>query len=1077
MNMKKNFRFHLCAACAAFLWTMQGAAGVGLNNFTNGRDPVSMAVKKETSQVTSKVRDVKAVGTALTGKNKAAVVPAANKVVKDVQSIEKSVAGKEAGSASGNAAKTGAAAATGAAMAEDSNPPAETGDAPSSGTSTLAPIAPKDGVKHEATGTITGEVKTGEAKSAAKSETKPHAPQPRLLSLDILKKYDRKRRKNIQDALYEIYRDDPDYMAARAEASKPLSDDAVGPITLSYINRFWLYYNMAPVGNLTDASVDAMLHFANMIKRFPQWRTDLLSSGFGDWIDARAMPEKAEDYRIRLAVDEKLLPPLLQRYHANVNVSPTGDVDDENEPLSVYWYGLTADDFTTLEGRAALAPALAGLTGQTFASRLKFEKAVLTAMKETTKQGSAYLPQIERYARGTGYTLGSDGMDKLRNVKGMPPEVLDAIASLQDDAYADKGDMERATTDAIDAVSTGDGENPEQDTAQNSGQESTQYAALVMQEAKAIPVYRLTDAVLAKLASDPKNAQVPAVLLTMLADLSGISYPRRSLFDKAVLFKLRTGIGACMGSTSNYEQNQEKKRKITPEEFQALKESVGEPLGSQLDKLSHSDECDAAQRAEMDTRLSELYGRYRPAIGELARKMPLYDDTKRVNWVGDTCGCNNDGMSGMVYDFFPFWMAGETQHVNFSKISRIGYYGVTFDNQGVLRMANDGRAIKDVFLNADSTQLSFISEARRHRVKIDWVIHKTDWQVWRTLPDAERRKVLNRLQANIIDMLGTKLTDLPSRATPYLSFGTASVPVRGDGVALYFDGYPQDEASAALFSDFVKNLQTALRSHGFTLNLVMRQSAMSKATGIFTYAKLLDMTDVPVTTGFFSHKTKAKYPLPHFLVFIDEPTTEAKKTLRLDIESALHGKERERVLRQIVPVIEFGGKDWQQLEDDIIYSQDNFGGIGFWPLVTQNPAAGAPAAGGVQHCTVSKSVDVCLRDYYQVRPGVSASKLSNFVCENRWAFRLGIDMIVLILLAGTAVYFWFCQVRPFMEKYYFIPIVIGAMGVADFVALVSFDPYFNHLSQGFVIPAILLAVIVGIIVYYRRKFKVRDEQP
>lgn len=890
----------------------------------------------------------------------------------------------------------------------------------------------------------------------------------RLLSLDVLKKYNRNRRKKIQDALLEIYRDDPIYMAARAEITRPLSDDVVGPITLSYINRFWLYYNMEPVGNLTDASVDAMLHFAQMIHQFPDWRTDLLSAEFGRWIDSRPMPERAENYRIRLAVDEVLLPPLLRRYRADSRWQSTAEIDTENAPLSAYWYGLTAEDFKALGEKTALAPALEALKDETYASKRDFEKAVLDALKDTAAQPAAYLPFIERHARATGYKLSDKGMEKLRNGQRIPDEVLDAVEKLKDDVYLDKAGMEQELTEAI---------------AQTT-QKPAQFVPLILQEALSVTIYAFTDAVLEKLGADQKNMAVPPIVLKMLADLTDVQYPRLSLFDKAALAKLRARLGACPGGITNYEQVRQKDRKITSDEMQALKSAVGEPLGAQLEKLWNGGECDSIQLTEMRTQISELYGRYRPAITELVRKSPIFDATKHVKWTGNSCGCMNDQLSGEVYQFYPFWLAGEPQQVNFSTISRIGYYGVTFDEQGVLRMANDGRDVKEIFLSADSALLSFVQTARKHRTKLDWVVHKTDWKAWETLADAEKRKTFDQLEANIIGMLSAKLTDLPSRLLPYLSLGTKEVPVRGDGVTLYFDGYPRDETSVALFSGFLKKLQATLHANGFVLNILMRQSEMSKTDGIYSYPKLLEIIDStvpPKSKEYFSFNSKSTFKLPNFLVLLDEPTTESKKKLRFDMESSFHGVDREKMLRQIVPVTEFDKSNWQQLEDDLIYYRDNFGGVGFWPLSMSKPGAAAAGTGvvrdGVQHCDVTQSIGDCLQDYYQIEPGVTSSKVCNIVCENRWAFRFALDVILLLLIAGAATYYRSCRWRPVIEKNYLVPLGAVAACIVIFTLLVSCDPYLNHLSQGYVIPVVLLAAIVGIVLFYRHKFKVRDEQP
>ena len=87
------------------------------------------------------------------------------------------------------------------------------------------------------------------------------------------------------------------------------------------------------------------------------------------------------------------------------------------------------------------------------------------------------------------------------------------------------------------------------------------------------------------------------------------------------------------------------------------------------------------------------------------------------------------------------------------------------------------------------------------------------------------------------------------------------------------------------------------------------------------------------------------------LVFLKRPTSEAKKLLRTRLEKGkYYGAERPEVLRSIIPIVPPSGhqfvkrqqpkgqgsnssdKDYSQFIDDVAYFNDNFGGIGFWPV-------------------------------------------------------------------------------------------------------------------------------------------------
>ena len=62
------------------------------------------------------------------------------------------------------------------------------------------------------------------------------------------------------------------------------------------------------------------------------------------------------------------------------------------------------------------------------------------------------------------------------------------------------------------------------------------------------------------------------------------------------------------------------------------------------------------------------------------------------------------------------------------------------------------------------------------------------------------------------------MTDLASKSVPWLSFGVSDIPTRGDGVTLYFDGYPDDAESVALYSEFLTELRHRLTAGGFRVS-------------------------------------------------------------------------------------------------------------------------------------------------------------------------------------------------------------------------------------------------------------------
>lgn len=838
------------------------------------------------------------------------------------------------------------------------------------------------------------------------------AAAPRLLSVEVLQRYELARRTDIQGALKFIFADDPAYLTAYKQVTAPLSDQVVGPITLSFIARFWTYYNVEPVGSLTDASVDVMLRFAARLKARPEWRADLVSARFGHWIDRQ--PDRAELYAIRLAVDPVRLPPVLERYHAT-DVAPQNGVDTEDEPLSVYWYGLTKEDLANIGGQpvfpSTLLKPLAPLTAFTYATAADLAEDVRKALRPSGQDPTALIAQLERVAR------------------------------------------------------TDDG-------------------------------YELSDDMLAELA---KPTRLPEQLTRMFSDMVGMQYVRRSLFDEAMVQRLRIGLSGCRPNLPHEELMRRKTRLLGQEDMDALRATLnadgidnakaeGTRLGDRLHRLWLHQDC--AKDKTDAALLTELYDRYRKLIAPYVRKSPDYRQAKPFLLTSNMCGCSTEKTNDEVYHFLPFWLGGPPQPTDFSLMTRLNYYGLTFDNDGNLVMGLTGQPIDDLFTGKNADQLAFVNEARRHRVKVDWIVQRTDWRVWGAMKPKVRQAILARLSFNIVRMLRIPMTDLASQSVPWLSFGASDVPTRGDGVTLYFDGYPSDQDSITLYAEFINDLRRRLTEGGFDLNIMLRHTEMGQ--GIYGYKKMASIlqieekADQPALYDWAQHNFKqtfgiaevGPYVQPRYLVLLEEPTTETKKHLRNKVEDATMGQARAALLRRIVPIVNFNGIAWAQLEDDLIYFDDNFGGVGFWPGTRQpEPDAAKVAAHGVARCGDLKLLEDCIQDHFRDPAGESDALACKFVCSYRMPLRFTLNLLLIGLAATAVAYGRWCDARPVILKYYVAPVAALGVAVAIVAGLMTCDPYLYDLGDGLLVPGVLVMALIGMYFYFRSILKERDARP
>jgi hypothetical protein len=418
-----------------------------------------------------------------------------------------------------------------------------------------------------------------------------------------------------------------------------------------------------------------------------------------------------------------------------------------------------------------------------------------------------------------------------------------------------------------------------------------------------------------------------------------------------------------------------------------------------------------------------------------AAKEHLFDKSKQVQWSGGSSGCYLDDFSGVVYGFYPFWLSGGKQKLDFSALTRVGYFAVTFDEKGEIER-HDWQPERAT---------SFINKARQYRTKIDLVIYRNDWQNWSKFVAARKTSFSEKLTNSIVDAVTEKVTDSAmERVKTILSLGSSRLPAMGDGVTLFFDGYPEDTTSAEFFRMFVKNLHTRLRAANKLLSVVLPMQALGKIAEL-------------------------KGDADFFLILMEEPTTDTKKRLRQEVENLFKGAERRSVLRKIVPVITPAGHDFdnsteQQLKDDLIYYQDNFGGVGFWPLPTSRDN-GATELNNLVRATFALNGS---QDFFQSRLHRGAPWFGRIVGPHRWAFRITFDILLIVLLTYAVLAFWIFELREIFRKYFWWFVAMGALALLTQTCLFLWDPYWRGKTTGILALLLIAGVLVTVWGYVRK---------
>jgi hypothetical protein len=849
---------------------------------------------------------------------------------------------------------------------------------------------------------------------------------------------------------------------------------------------------------------------ATIFRAYRNWLTTLASADFQKW--AAKQSDSAQIEQTRQSGNAAEVIAVLGRFDKRTAVVQLNGKlsSDAESPTS---YRLTKDDLAQLKTRELLSVRVAKLLDKAYGDAGEFETAAQGVLKDAANSDE-YLRLAEKYGvQQTSYTLTDASLADLKTAD-IPDYVLDALQKIKDLGYADD-DLDttvKSTLGALSAEAMGlkqelvklaevtpaggsltdasltkfsaahkddllaaavteqlaplTGLKYKDDAALAAAVQKTLteiatqidgYRPLIVQAAEQSSAYMIDKSKARDIPKMIKDSAVPEIFTTMLEGLEDIDFPDADLFWLAT--KSRIEMAAPKNALKKsiwrvVEQNNT--NKIDAALMQKFKDAkLSPPVLDKLESLQGREFANAvALEAEISRMFKQLgveYEQYRVLILAQAQKKHHFDPAQVVKWSGAGCNCVNNALFGSVYGFYPFWAAGGSQVVDFSLQSRIGYYGLTFDDQG-----NIAEPARWSGLDGD-----FLRESRRYGTKIDLVIYKKDWKGWADVSEENKEALFKKLATNITALVNLPMADLFSKLKPAISLGSAPAPIMGDGVTLYFSEYPQDQAAIAAFKKLILALrgELAAQRRSLSINIVFRSEEIGK--GVYDYQNLLDLKDaIEKPDGTQPSRLKAL-----FLLLLQEPTADDEKKVRRFIEHGLSGEKLVRLLRSIAPVVTYDGRSESQLTDDVLYAKDNFGGIGFWTLPVSVQGKDAPAATTAAATSVDRILGEAYVDLKENDPTAQAA-VCGVVCPNRWAFRISWDLLVIILLTSAVLYVTACECRRFFASN-FVPFLLGI--VAPFIlltfALLFCDPSWRQISRGNGILIVLTAAVLAYVIW------------
>lgn len=911
----------------------------------------------------------------------------------------------------------------------------------------------------------------------------------RLLSKEDLKKYDKTMVRQIQHDLTQIYQRHPDWMRDFGMHERPLSDSVLGPVTLYWLQRYLVNFKVEPVGDFADTLAADIARSAAFSQMHPIENDILISVDFALWNFGQAEPLRSENYRVRRNGAEAQLLELVRQYLASKSTKPDPKpVQAEAETLTSYTYVLTEQDIAKLQNKEQIMLSLAKLKDEDFSDLPELKKAASASLAGFEGSFKAAWPTIEKnVVRQSTYALSDDSLLQLSQ-QGLSAATMQVLEGLKDTKSYVKEEFEKAVYTALKNASTPKESNTTADVAES----DVMTMRIILRESDKLSEFLLTEQSLNNIALQlPREVtllSVPMAIGRLLKEIQDVSFPESQLLHKAAQARIAWGFAGCVADYADYNKYVNALR-MTDIEFKALRtewlaaangdakilQQTTESFATLESLRKERKECSPKEHENLSLSLSQLYRDWvYTAVSALHEKKLIYQPTSKVQWTGGSCGCVLDNLAGTVYGFYPYWKVdGKEQAINFSVLSRIGYYGLSFDELGEIKHVNNTTSTSSIVDDRSAEANAFLNTARSHNTKVDWVIEKNDWKgTWSTYSASHKAAVLDKLAGNIERLLSSELNDTFSKLTPYLTFGFAAVPTRGDGVTLYFKDYPASADDTIIFNKFFEKLKLRLGAINPRLfvNLLVSQGEIGRKDSIYDYANLLKLSRLgheSVNQENLDQRSIRDHMNSHVLVFLEEPSSSGKKALRKALEDSVHGAERKTLLLSILPVLVFDNKNWGQLQDDLIYF-DEFGGVGFWPL---NTGLDMPTD---MNCTDSKNFAHCITLNFEERgsKGQTDSALHKFICQNRWWLRIGFNFSIVFLIASIFLYMRSCSVRNRVMAYF--PVYLAGFGLPPivlFTLLLLFDPELAAISRGNLPFIICLTVLVagafGVYLYLR----------
>ncbi|MBA6293760.1 hypothetical protein H4J58_03935 [Colwellia sp. MB3u-70] len=815
----------------------------------------------------------------------------------------------------------------------------------------------------------------------------------------------------IQVGLYHVNYRYKHYVDNFTEKKEPLSDSIVGPVTLKWLTDFC---ENLPEPHKKDV-IDSLFLYSSIKKVEPNCKATGNLAMLKQWFNGQSKK-----------YGNKWVSNLLKECDKQ-----TSESEQDNDP---HYYQLSKESIELIAQDKALFVVLATHINTPFIDKINAEQFFMPLLEDFGANKQRYLDAILDTLK-SNYTLqlNKRSFDRLAINPQLTPYIT-ALESLKNKSHSANDVLLKAVADVLTK-------------AVNSNSAEFPLKAMV----------KKTDV------SPNTLAKTPAVYINKLAEqVIETSSLYTFVFDNTSFDDLKNkSLMNFAVSDKDLKKLSLLEQKAYPSEmlFKHALASIFLAEGDTKDSIEIATDKEPINNQKLTFSIDKIM--------QLAEQQP-HINSPIANEAD--CGCVKERYyDNVIYNIYPGWLPSpkiktietivegkseddKSNKIDYTNISRIGFQGISIDKNGhVTGSENIG-----VW---NSLRENFINQAHKHYTQADIVIELINWQKWSD-------KVIKKSLVTVKNSL------LKSPKEKDMLWSNDNV-TNLDGITLYLPKFtPEDSDTLSSIAQTFLSLKNG--KPNFKVNVLLDLDICPSGIDCKdenSHSNVIDfkLCNVAIAGIIESDKNNSvckmtdseEQTLDYILMYLPEYTTKTKKHLRKIIEDNFTGAARRTMMNKIVPIIMpydlSAAADFSQLEDDLVYTKHNFGGVGFWPI----PLQGEAHFDAIQEKINKVLIDPIIVNKIEVLvKSILPENVCDFICTQRWEVRIVFDVMIIFLVSSIFLKSSSCYICQFIDNHYKSYLMSWASAVLLFFSMLGCDKYWQENADIAVLGVLIIIVLI-----------------